>query len=219
VVTLFVLGFIFIAIYQSAVEADDRTTQVQFGDMPPMPADDHKESKHLFSMDYEIDNPKKVLNVKGDISETESRVFECGRIGDLSGAWPRTPRPIIWVGVCQFGNNGNGGVPNRAGYRVGDVYHIPVVPYAIKYGMLCKTRDHRLAKKLKDIEGLGDQIRPSTWILLGFRTVSIPEGIPQGESNVDELELWRSERLLRKRTDQLHEQGYDDTTLESLGLS
>jgi hypothetical protein len=120
-VIFFVIAPVLMLMYPQAHNADERTLQVQFGDLPPMPADTLVPGKNTITRSYKFTNPKEPTKTQ----EEDKRTFEPLRMGDLSGAWPKTPREIIGLGVNQFCNGDSGGKPIQSGYMVGNVYHVP----------------------------------------------------------------------------------------------
>lgn len=209
-----VVGFIMLPpllmTYSQAHNADERTLQVQMGDNPPMPAADHSPGKYTLVRDYRFINP----NTNEMKEETKTLNLEAGRIGDLSGAWPRTPRPLFWVALSQFAeqDDGNGSIPKHAGYMVGNTYHIPVKPKQMKFRVFQQIYPE-IAHQLKMTRGIGEDIRPRSWILYSWEPVSIPEGIPQGDGYVKEFELWETQLRNQKIMNTIHEYGAEDLVL------
>jgi hypothetical protein len=63
-------------------------------------------------------------------------------------------------------------------------------------------------------QGIGADIRPGTWVVYGFETVSVPEGIPQGGAAVNDLELWESQRRNSELMGRINKQGLEDKMYE-----
>ena len=211
-IAIFIMGPVFALMYPQAHAADERTTKIQFGDMAPIAADELSPGKHLIRLPY----PKKLKESKGK-EQYDYHTYEVMRGGDLNGAWLRANKPVIFIGLTQF-SPGDDGTPRHTGYMVGNTYHVPVEVKPYTFRMLQAARDPRLAKEIKRIEGIGSDIKPTTWVLVGSVTRGIPSGIPQGGSPVEDKELWYVTRLLRKRTKLLQKHGYDEVTLEALNM-
>jgi hypothetical protein len=206
-----VVGFIIfpplLMMYSQAHTADERTLQVQFGDKPPMPANDHSAGKYTIVRDYRFINP----DDDSQDEQEESIILEAGRMGDLAGAWPRSLRALFWIAIAQFvkGDNGSGAIPQHAGYIVGNTYHIPVKPKQMRFKVFQKIFPD-IARQLKAIRGIGEDIRPGSWILYSWEAVTIPEGVPQGDGHVTEFELWEAQMRNNKLMNDLLDYGAED---------
>lgn len=202
-VGVFVFAPVAMLIYPQAHAADERTGQIQMGDFPPMPAAEHSKGKHTFTMNFEYTDP----NDTKMTDKKSKRTFEAMRMGDLVGMWGRTPWPIIGIALTQFGDGD--GTPKYSGYKVGMIYHVPADAEAMRFRMFEKIFPS-IAKRLKRIRGIGGDITPSTWIIYGFETVSIPEGISQGSEATKNLVLWEAQRRNNLLMGQIHDQAIDD---------
>lgn len=205
-IVFFTMAPLLMLMYPQAHTADERTMQIEMGDLPPMPADDHSPGKYTFTNTYKYNDPDDTETPV----KTDSRVIECGRIGDLDGMWSRTPWAIIWLALAQFGSKENGGTAKYAGYTGGNnSYKIPVKVQAMRFRTFERVY-RNIAQQLKQVQGIGGDITPSTWILYGWETVSIPEGISQGYHSIPELELWEGNMRNAELMDRLHDQGLQD---------
>lgn len=210
-----VIGFIMTPplqmMYSQAHTADERTLQIQFGDKPPMPANGNVPGKHKFVRDYRFTNPTTDITDEEEVSLN----MECGDMGGLAGAWPLPLGPLVWVAPAQFAeqDNGDSTMPVHAGYMVGNTYHIPVKPNQMRFRVFERIYPD-IAHQLKMTRGIGENIRPRTWILYSWEPVSIPEGIPQGDGHVKEMELWESQRRNAELMARLNKQGLEDKMYE-----
>lgn len=207
----FIFGGIFKMIYPQAHEADERTRKVAIGDMPPISSAEHIPGAHLITLAY----PRKLKKSKGE--QFDYHTYEVIRMGDYTGMWQRSSKPVFAVVKTQF-SPGDDGVNRHGGYMVGNTYHIPVKVRPYTFRMLQASRDPRLARELKRIEGIGSDIKPSTWILLGMEAISIPSGIPQASGAIDEKELLFLTRMLNKANTRLAAAGKTEVKLESLNI-
>ena len=102
---------------------------------------------------------------------------------------------------------------------MGDEYIAPLVPAAYRFDMLEASRDSRYAKMLRASEEISDKIHARTWVVLGTKPVSLPEGKVHKGPIVDDMELWHEKRLRKRITDTLHGHGVDEIISESLGVN
>lgn len=207
----FTFGGIFKMIYPQAHEADERTRNVAMGDQPPTSSAEHVPGAHLITLAY----PKKLNKSKGE--QFDYHTFEVIRMGDYTGMWGRANKPVFSVSITQF-SPGEDGVNRHSGCMIGNTYYVPVKVRPYTFRMLQASRDPRLARELKRMEGIGSDIKPSTWILLGMDTVSIPSGIPQAGGAIDEKELLFLTRMLNKANQRLAAAGKTEVKLESLNI-
>lgn len=206
------IGFLFIMIREGAISSNARTTQLKIHDMPSMPIDGFVRGQNRFNLEY---NP---LGAKKNATKEKLNFEVIGPAGRLKG-WPISlrPRGPVTIAIAQF-PNGNDEEAVYAGYLEGNTYKIPAVPFPMRFDILQMARDDRLARELKNMQGIGEYITPRTWIILCTKPVSVPEGIIQATSTMEEMEIWEVKRQLRRYQNMLHEIGRGDTIMESLGL-
>lgn len=210
-IVFFIMGPILKAIYPLSHDADERSRKVAVGDMPPISAAEVVPGQHIITLAY----PRKEKKTKGEKSDVHT--IEVMRLGDYTGMWSRAGKPVIAACITQF-SPGPDGVPRHAGYLSGNTYHIPVKVRPYTFRMLQASRDPRIARELKRIEGIGSDIKPSTWILLGTEPVDIPSGIPQPAGAMDEKELFLVLRMLKKANTRLVAAGRNEVKLDAYNM-